>query len=540
MTAPQLRDVLLRQWKVVLVCMICATVASAIGTLFVTPQYQSTAVVHAVVSPATPNAYSLLVLDTLIGTEAQLAISTPILTRVSGRYVGLSSEELRKEVTVKVDQNTQLFEIIVTDPSPTRAAALANDLASALILYEKQAFLDRNAQAEQKIQNQLASLQSTISSLTVQSHASSTTPSQAADIQSQLDSAKDQYTQLVLTLTQLQGNDAQYAIVLRVAVVGVPAATPVRPVIAVNAAIGLASGFLLGVLLILLRTQLDQRIASAEEVAALLEVPVLAASASHIASGKRSRETHSEEANSFDLLSVLLQSMEFLAVEQRMRTVAVVGVLDNKKAGALTINWSRSLAMRNQKTLLVDANLFHPTLHADLGLARESGVTDAILAASKSSDGMLPVNSFLQSAIAFQSPYLAIMTAGTHSPNAGGLLRSKAMGTVFGALLATGAETIFFNAPPVLARTEAFALLEHVDGVVLVVDRSRLRKYHLLRTKARLRSSTAHVVGCVVVEQHDKFTLPYVVEESPAESRQLAAAMQTSGSDQVHRQQHMS
>lgn len=520
MTAPQLRDALLRQWKKVIVCMICTSIAAAIGTFFVTPQYQSTTVVHAVVSPATPNTYSLLVLNTLIGTEAQLAVSKPILSRVAARYAGLTAEELRKEVTAKADQNTQLFEITVTDASPTRAASLANDLASALILYQKQAFLDRNAQAEQAIQNQLTAIQSTITTLTAQLHSSTITPSQATETQAQLDAAQEQYTQLIATLTQLQGNDAQFAVVLRVAVVAVPDPHPVRPVLLVNLAIGLACGLLLGMLLIVLRVQLDQRIGSAEEVAALLEVPVLATSTA---------ATDATDAS--HLLSVVHQSMEFLSVERQIRTIAVVGVLNTPTAGDLAASWGLSLALHGKTTLLVDANLSHPMLHTRFGLAREGGMADAILAASKIPSGTVPVKGYFQSAANVAAPCLAIMTAGTLAPNANELLKSQAMGKVYGAMLATPAETILFNVPAALDRLDASALQEHVDGVVLVIDRTRLRKHHLRRVKDHLQHTTARIVGCIVIEQDGIFDLPRSVEQSRMPQQQPAAIMQgeTSG-----------
>jgi capsular polysaccharide biosynthesis protein/Mrp family chromosome partitioning ATPase len=525
MTAPQLRDALLRHWKTVIVCMICTSIAAGIGTLFVTPQYQSTAVVHAVVSPATPNTYSLLVLNTLIGTEAQLALSKPILSKVAVRYEGMSAEELRKEVTTKADQNTQLFEITVTDPSPTRAASLANDLASTLILYQKQAFLDRNAQAEKKIQDQLAATQSTITTLTAKLHSSTITPSEAADTQAQLDAAKEQYTQLITTFAQLEGNDAQYAVVLRVPVVAEPNPHPVRPALTVNVAIGLACGLLLGVLLILLRVQLDQRIGNAEEVAALLDVPVLAASKPVASSGQRGKAL-AGETETTDLLSALHQSMDFLAVERHIRTIAVMGILDTNEAGALAASWGLSLAMGGKTTLVVDADLSRPTLHSSFELARDGGLTDAIRAASNSPNSILPVKSFLQSVTIVHAPQLAIMTAGRLSPNPDELLKSQAMGVVYGAMLATAAETILFNAPAALSRLDASVLAEHVDGVVLVIDRSRLRKHHLRCAKARLQHTTARVIGCIVIEQANTLALPRVAEQSHLQSQQPAAITQ--------------
>src|SRR5207248_3307249 len=63
---------------------------------------------------------NLLASDQLVQTEAQLAISDPVLREVASHYKGLSVDQLLKEVSSTTELNTQLFRITVLDASPTR------------------------------------------------------------------------------------------------------------------------------------------------------------------------------------------------------------------------------------------------------------------------------------------------------------------------------------------------------------------------------------------------------------------------------------
>src|SRR5205814_1626639 len=81
-------------------------------------------------------------------TEAILATSDPVLREVASHYSGLSVEQLPGEVTASSRPNTQLFEIDVQDPSPTRAAALANDVATTLIKQQNEQIQQRSIQSD--------------------------------------------------------------------------------------------------------------------------------------------------------------------------------------------------------------------------------------------------------------------------------------------------------------------------------------------------------------------------------------------------------
>src|SRR2546423_10052203 len=135
MTLEQYLIALVKQWKLMVTCIVVVGVAAYIGSKLIKPIYQSTAVVQIVLSSGSNQSeyFSLLAGTQLVQTETTLATSDPVLREVASHYPGLTTDELWKEVTAAPKVNTQLFEIDVRDPSPTRAAALANDVANTLI-----------------------------------------------------------------------------------------------------------------------------------------------------------------------------------------------------------------------------------------------------------------------------------------------------------------------------------------------------------------------------------------------------------------------
>src|SRR5207244_11127215 len=135
MTFEHYWSTLVRQWKLILICFLVVGVGTYVVSRLMTPLYQSVVLIQVAIHSGNNQAdiNSLLASDQLVQTEAQLAVSDPVLREVASHYAGLTVERLAKQVTAAPRLNTQLFEINVLDASPTRAAGLANAIAATLI-----------------------------------------------------------------------------------------------------------------------------------------------------------------------------------------------------------------------------------------------------------------------------------------------------------------------------------------------------------------------------------------------------------------------
>jgi capsular polysaccharide biosynthesis protein len=133
--------IIVKHWKLIVICFLAVGLGALIGSKLMTPLYQSSALIQISI-PANSNQSdytSLLASDQLVQTEAILATSDPVLREVASHYPGLTVDQLAKESAATPKLNTQLFAIDVSDPSPSRAAALANDIATTLIKQQQQA-----------------------------------------------------------------------------------------------------------------------------------------------------------------------------------------------------------------------------------------------------------------------------------------------------------------------------------------------------------------------------------------------------------------
>src|SRR5438093_4439224 len=132
MTLKQYWTIIVKQWRIILLCFVMVGLTTYIVSRLLTPIYQSTAVIQITVRSGNTdiNINNLLASNQLVQTEAQLAISDPVLREVVANYPGLSVEQLAKEATSTPELNTQLFEITVQDASSQRAAGLDNNIAA--------------------------------------------------------------------------------------------------------------------------------------------------------------------------------------------------------------------------------------------------------------------------------------------------------------------------------------------------------------------------------------------------------------------------
>jgi non-specific protein-tyrosine kinase len=64
--------------------------------------------------------------------------------------------------------------------------------------------------------------------------------------------------------------------------------------------------------------------------------------------------------------------------------------------------------------------------------------------------------------------------------------------------LSERADIVLFDAPPVIAVTDAAVLASRVDGVLLVIKAGTTKRDHAKRAKALLDKVNAHVVGAVL------------------------------------------
>lgn len=498
MTAESYRDGLLKQWRLIILCMFLVAGGALLGSLFLPTLYQSTVTVQ-LIAPST-NLPLLAGADRILQTEVTLATSDPVLSQVVPRYQGLTTDQLKREVSAQTTDNTDLFQITISDRDPGRAAQLANDLAAVLIQQYSATIAATNAESQKPVLDSIAATQKDIDTTQANLNAAQASkpvdPQQVQSLQSQLSDLQRQYAQEQQTLASLQSAEAKAASFLHVTQAAQPGTDSawLRRLF-MNTAAGLCFGLLLGASFVLLRGRLDPRVRSVSALMELLGWPVLAeisAGASR-SLGKRSRE---EQGPSTLIYQELDQNLAFLGIDTPLFSLMVTGASSGETANIVACDLAQFLAEEGKRVLLVDANFSQPSQSRLFDIPAEPGLGAAILASGRQNTG-LSLQPYLYQ-VKGTPDRLRVLPAGPIPPNPEQVFKSKAARTVIGRLGATGADIVVLAGPPVAQSSGACPLAALVDGVIVVVDSPQTSKQKLARIKTRLAEHGARVLGCVV------------------------------------------
>jgi len=554
MSFEQFWTIMFKQWKLIVICILVVGLGALIGSKLRTPLYQSSALVQVAIRSSNNQAdyNSLLASDQLVQTEASLALSDPVLREVVSRHPGLTVQQLTSEVTSTSKLNTQLFEIDVVDPSPTRAAALANDIAATLIKQQLQVVQQENGQSQQQVQQDLDQTRQKIDTITAQLsalQAKGGNQARIAVLQAQLNGLQQHYSQWQTLLAQLELTQAQNGDFLRIAQLAQPGVSPVGPRILFITAGGLLAGLLLGIVLALLYERLDTRVRTPEALTHLLEWPVLA-TIWRASSSKREDVFNPMGQNAnVEPYRILRTNIGFSALDKPLHSMLVTSAVPRDGKSVIAANLAIFMAKAGKNTLLVDADLRRPTQHTLFGIpAGELGLSNAVLAFgmlpgpnaatyhqfSSATSGNHPAGMPSVNGLSLEPfvhsvgmPNLWVMPSGPLPPNPSELLDSKAMQRFLTIIENCGVEAVIFDTPPLIGLSDASILASKVDGALVVVDITRADKGKLKQMKSVLAQTGANVLGCVVNKQrtnrHDSaYTYYYAFSDQQEDEHKLA------------------
>lgn len=136
MDLKQFFELLKRHWWLLILTSVIAGATAYYGSKQLTPIYSSstTVLINQTQSPGVIQYNDVLTSERLTGTYAELVKRRPILSEVKRQLaLTISEEQLAAKIKVVPIRNTQLLRISAEDPSPERAAELADYTAQAFI-----------------------------------------------------------------------------------------------------------------------------------------------------------------------------------------------------------------------------------------------------------------------------------------------------------------------------------------------------------------------------------------------------------------------
>lgn len=179
----------------------------------------------------------------------------------------------------------------------------------------------------------------------------------------------------------------------------------------------------------------------------------------------------------------LRTNLSFYSLDKPIRSLVVTSPASGEGKSAAVANLAVTMAQSGKRTILIDCDLRRPTQHELFGLPAEPGLTTYML--GEAADVPLQATSV---------PNLWLLSSGPTPPNPADLLGAAKVDEMIAALLQK-ADILLFDAPPVVAVTDAAILGAKVDGVLLVIQAGKTRRDQSERAKELLEQARVRVVG---------------------------------------------
>ena len=311
-----------------------------------------------------------------------------------------------------------------------------------------------------------------------------TSPEQAQEIANAVGEA---FPKVVSEIEQPEGNGSSP---IKVSLVR-PAETsdsPVSPQPLRNLGLGAVLGLLLGLGLAIVRHLMDTTVRTNEDVEEITEEPLIGAVHYDPRAGKEPLivETDPSSPRS-EAFRAVRTNLMFVDAANHPRTILLTSSIPGEGKSTTIANLALTLAKSGSSVCLVEADLRRPRLMEYLGLEGSAGLTDVLIDRAGLDDVLQP----------YGADRLEVVGAGAIPPNPSELLASDAMSTVLTRLSARF-DYVLIDTPPVLPVTDAVVLSTKVDGVIVLVGTTIVRKEQLEATLESINAVDNTLLGLVL------------------------------------------
>jgi polysaccharide biosynthesis transport protein len=240
---------------------------------------------------------------------------------------------------------------------------------------------------------------------------------------------------------------------------------------------GIASAFLL--------ENLDTRVYTVERIQTIAELPVIARIPAH---KKIRNDAILCDLPPFrDSISRLHHHIFLVLTGQAAKTLLITSAGPGEGKSSIAANLAISIAQSGRRIVLVDCDLYHPTLHKLFDLSNISGLSNFLL---KNKSLMEVLQDCRFSGI-------RVISSGPVHPSSAELLGSEQMNNLL-QQLADQFDLVIIDTPAYLGVVDTAVLAPIVDSILLVTYLGRVRASDLFATCQQLKKLNQRLIGVVV------------------------------------------
>jgi polysaccharide biosynthesis transport protein len=488
-TSIDLRDYLavLRRQRWLVIVATALGLGVALGfSMASTEVYSATAEV--LVRPTSLNPLDAGTQDLSLETEREVVLSTSV-ARAAGRGLGVSDVgSLLEHVEVEIPPETQVLEIVYSDPDPNAAVRGADAFAQAYLQFRTRQALNAALAVLENIQRTIDELEGRLEA-TNEALASQTPGSaehQNAQVQREI---------LLGQLTVLQNQQAAISTPTLDPgqVIGRPSVptSPSSPRYPLNLAVGLLMGMFVGVVGAFVRDRLDDRVRGRPELEEVAGAPVIGTvppvaemDGDGVPVLAVLHQPRGPVTEAFRRLRTVLQ---MLTVDRSVRTLMITSPGEREGKTTTAANLAVAYGQSGRAVTVVSADVRRPRLHEFFEVENARGFVELLTGGAAAST------------VARESAVenVRVVPSGGTLPDATDVMLPEPISTALRELK-KGTDLVILDGPPVLAVADAITLASRVDAVLVVAREGTTTRGAVSETLRQLEGAGARVEGWVL------------------------------------------
>ena len=257
-----------------------------------------------------------------------------------------------------------------------------------------------------------------------------------------------------------------------------------------NALVGMSSGLLFGIVLIIVIGTLDDRIKSAKDVEGSLGLPLIGtvprvANASGPDRALLARQDNDRIAT--EAVRSIYSALKVNPAVSKARVFLVTSTRPSEGKTFVATNLALIFAQHSERVLVIDADLRLPNVGPSLGFTGDGGL-------SKWFNAEMSLDEAIVRDVA---PGLDVLPVGLSCKNPTQVINNPKFLAMIDELRGRY-DRIFIDSPPIGAVSDALHLLPKVDGVIYVVRYNTVNLRNATSCLARLREAQAPMLGVVL------------------------------------------
>jgi len=475
-TTRRIWPTLWREKYVILGSIIVMLGLALVYTLTAAKVYQASAIIQVNLPTSNPGTSDTTAANQALAQNyATLLVSPGFLKTVQPQVAGgkLSVSELQGRLTATALQNGALVQLDATGPSPTAAQTVDLEVINGFLANLQRNALTRTAQLQTQLQAQITSLSTQISTL------SAGTPTAA--VTAQINGLKASRDALVTQNATLIANGLAQGTSASMSAPPVAASSPISPRHSLDLLGGALLGVVLGVGLAWARASLRPAIHSADELTALVDLPLLASIP---------LEAHykADDPPVAEAYRVLHANLMFALRARGVQVVTIAGFNPRVGKTSTVEGLASAFSRSDRQVVVVDGDMRAATLSKRLGYPDRPGIVDVLQGRTGLDDALIPVQEGL-----------SLLPSVSSHVNAATLLAGSATFALM-AELRERFDVVLIDSPPLGGLADALILGSHSDVIVLVV-RTGVTRPRDLASIHDGRLNMTPILGTVVFEE---------------------------------------